>query len=174
MSFSLHAATIPPYLQILGSVARLVDRAETWCAETNTPAEEVIAARLIADMLPFTYQVKSTAEHSIGAIKSVREGFATPSLAAPPSTFAELREKVAAARTDLAALEPAEIDGFVGKPVRFEFKGMTRDFTAENFLIGYALPNFYFHAVTAYDLLRARGVQLGKRDFLGDLPTITA
>lgn len=174
MSFSLHAAIIPPYLQILGSVARLVDRAEAWCAETGTPAEEVIAARLIADMLPFTYQVKSTAEHSIGAIKSVREGFATPSLAMPPSTFAELRDKVAAARADLAALDPAEIDSFVGKPVRFEFKGMTRDFTAENFLIGYALPNFYFHAVTAYDLLRARGVQLGKRDFLGDLPTISA
>ena len=174
MSFSLHAATIPPYLQILGSVARLVDRAENWCAETNTPADEVITARLIADMLPFTYQVKSTAEHSIGAIQSVRDGFATPSLAMPPATFAELREKVAAARADLAALDPAEINGFVGKPVRFEFRDLKRDFTAENFLIGYALPNFYFHAVTAYDVLRARGVQLGKRDFLGDLPATSA
>ena len=76
----------------------------------------------------------------------------------------------AAARVDLAAVDPAEIDGFVGKAVRFEFKDIKRDFTAENFLIGYALPNFYFHAVTAYDLLRARGVRLGKRDFLGDLP----
>lgn len=174
MTFSLHAATIPPYLQILGSVANLVDRAEAWCAETSTPAEEVIGARLIADMLPFTYQVKSTAEHSIGAIHSVRAGFATPSLAMPPTTFAELRDKVAAARAELAAVEPAEVDSFVGKPVRFEFKAMTRDFTAENFLIGYALPNFYFHAVTAYDLLRARGVQLGKRDFLGELPATTA
>jgi len=170
MTFSLHAATIPPYLQILGSVARLVDRAEAWCAETNTPAEEIIAARLIADMLPFTYQVKSTAEHSIGAVQSVRDGFATPSLAMSPTTFAELRDKVAAARADLATVDPAEIDGFVGKPVRFEFKDMKRDFTAENFLIGYALPNFYFHAVTAYDLLRARGMPLGKRDFLGELP----
>lgn len=174
MTFSLHAATIPPYLQILGSVARLVDKAEAWCAETNTAPDDVIGCRLIADMLPFTYQVKSTAEHSIGAINSVREGFATPSLAMPPSTFAELRDKVAAARNDLAALDPAEVDGFVGKPVRFEFKEMKRDFTAENFLIGYALPNFYFHAVTAYDLLRARGVKLGKRDFLGDLPATAA
>ncbi len=170
MSFSLHAATIPPYLQILGSVGRLVDRAEAWCAETNTPTEEVIAARLIADMLPFTYQVKSTAEHSIGAVQSVRAGFATPSLSMPPATFAELRDKVAGARLELAAVEPAELDSYVGKSVRFEFKDLKRDFTAENFLIGYALPNFYFHAVTAYDLLRARGMQLGKRDFLGDLP----
>ncbi|MGA0603865.1 DUF1993 domain-containing protein [Caulobacter sp. KR2-114] len=174
MTFSLHAATIPPYLQILGSVARLVDKAEAWCAETGTPAEEVITARLIADMLPFTYQVKSTAEHSIGAILAVREGFATPSLAMPPGTFTELRDKVAAAQRDLAALDPTEVDGFVGKPVRFEFKEMRRDFTAESFLTGYALPNFYFHAVTAYDLLRARGVHLGKRDFLGALPATAA
>jgi len=174
MTFSLHAATIPPYLQILGSVARLVDRAEAWCAETSTPAQEVIGARLIADMLPFTYQVKSTAEHSIGAVQAVRAGFATPSLAMPPATFAELRDKVAVARTDLANIDPAELDGFVGKPVRFEFKDTKRDFTAENFLIGYALPNFYFHAVTAYDLLRARGLNLGKRDFLGDLPAASA
>lgn len=92
----------------------------------------------------------------------------------PPATFDELRDKVAAARADLAALEPAEINSFVGKPVRFEFKSLKRNFTAENFLIGYALANLYVHAVTAYDLLRARGVQLGKRDFLGDLPATAA
>ena len=169
MTFSLHAATIPPYLQILGSVARMVDRAEAWCGETGAPPEELIMAQLAPDMLPFTYQVKSTAEHSIGAIAAVREGFATPSLARPPMTFAELRTKVADARQALAALSAAEVDGFVGKPVRFEFKEMKRDFTAENFLIGYAMPNFYFHATTAYDLLRNKGLPLGKRDFLGDL-----
>jgi hypothetical protein len=170
MTFSLHAATIPPYLQILGSVARLVDRAEAHCAETGAAPEDLIMAQLAPDMLPFTYQVKSTAEHSIGAILAVREGFATPSLARPPVTFAELKTRIADARAALTALDPAEVDGFLGKPVRFEFKDMKRDFTAENFLIGYAMPNFYFHATTAYDVLRHKGLQLGKRDFLGELP----
>jgi hypothetical protein len=174
MTFSLHAATIPPYLQILGSIARIVDRAEAHCAETGTPAEDLIMARLAPDMLPFAYQVKSTAEHSLGAIQAVREGFATPSLAPPPMTFAELKAKVADARQQLSTLTPAEVDAFVGKPVRFEFKALKRDFTAENFLIGYAMPNFYFHATTAYDLLRANGLALGKRDFLGELPAAEA
>jgi uncharacterized protein len=120
-------------------------------------------------MLPFTYQVKSTAEHSLGAINAVREGYATPSLEAPPKTFAGLLEKLHAAREGLTALVPAEVNGFIGKDVVFEFKGVRREFVGENFLMSYALPNFYFHAVTAYDLLRVRGLAIGKKDFTGEL-----
>lgn len=171
MTFSLHAATVPPMRQILGSVTALVRKAEAYCAEQGVTEREIIALRLAPDMLPFTYQIKSTAEHSLGAILAVREGFATPSLEAPPKTFADLLEKLDGAQQGLAALAVSEVDGFVGKDVVFEFKGVRREFTAENFLISYALPNFYFHAATAYDLLRARGLQIGKKDFMGTLPT---
>jgi uncharacterized protein len=169
MSFSLHAATVSPMLQVLGSVTQLVHKAEAYCAEQGVTERDIIAARLAPDMLPFTYQVKSTAEHSLGAINAVREGFATPSLEAPPKTFAALLEKLAVTREGLAALTPAEVNGFIGKDVVFEFKGVRREFVAENFLMSYALPNFYFHAVTAYDLLRARGLAIGKKDFMGVL-----
>jgi hypothetical protein len=78
-----------------------------------------------------------------------------------------LLEKLAAAQQGLAALTPAEVDGFIGKEVVFEFKDSRREFVAENYLMSYALPNFYFHAVTTYDLLRARGLVIGKKDFMG-------
>jgi uncharacterized protein len=169
MTFSLHAATVLPMLQVLGSVTRLVHKAEAHCKEHGVPEREIIAARLAPDMLPFTYQVKSTAEHSLGAINAVREGFATPSLEAPPKTFAALLEKLDATREALAALTPAEVNGFIGKDVVFEFKDTRREFVAESYLMSYVLPNFYFHAVTAYDILRARGLAIGKKDFLGEL-----
>jgi len=158
-------------LQVLGSVTELVRKAEAYCTEQGVPERDIIAARLAPDMLPFTYQVKSTAEHSLGAILAVREGFATPSLDAPPKTFAGLLDKLDAAQRGLAALTVDEVDAFVGKDVVFEFKGVRREFTAENFLISYAMPNFYFHAVTSYDLLRARGLAIGKKDFMGRLHT---
>lgn len=169
MTFSLHAATVLPMLQVLGSVTHLVRLAQNHCTEQGVPEREIIAARLAPDMLPFTYQVKSTAEHSLGAINAVREGFATPSLEAPPKTFAGLLDKLESTRQGLSALTPAEVNGFVGKEVIFEFKDVRREFVAESYLMSYVLPNFYFHAVTAYDLLRARGLAIGKKDFLGQL-----
>ena len=167
MTFSLYAATVPSFLQILGSVARLLDKAEAFCADRNIAPEEIIQARLYPDMLPFTYQVKSTAEHSIGAIEAIRVGVVSPSLEMPPDSFAALRDKLAAAEKALKAIDPDEINGFVGRDMRFEFKDARMDFRAEDFLMSYAQPNFYFHATTAYDILRHKGVGIGKMDFLG-------
>jgi hypothetical protein len=67
----------------------------------------------------------------------------------------------------LEKIEAAEINGFVGRDMRFAFADRQIDFTAENFLLSFSLPNFYFHAATAYDILRGKGLPIGKRDFLG-------
>ena len=88
----------------------------------------------------------------------------------PPDSFAGLFDKLTAAQTDLQALDPAEINGFIGQEMRFEFNDFRMDFSAEDFLMSYAMPNFYFHATTAYDILRNRGVKIGKMNFLGKLP----
>jgi uncharacterized protein len=167
MAFSLYAATVPSFLQIIGSVEKLVHKAQAFVTERDLKPEDIIQARLAPDMLPFTYQVKSTAEHSIGAIKAIRVGLVSPSLEVPPDSFSGLFEKLASAQAELQALDPDEINGFVGQDMRFEFKGSGMDFTAEGFLMSYAQPNFYFHATTAYDILRNRGVKIGKMDFLG-------
>jgi hypothetical protein len=169
MAFSLYAATIPPYQQTLGAITGLLVAAETFCAEKQLAPQEIIDARLAADMLPFAYQVKSTAVHSLGSIEGVRRGVFAPDMTPPPQTFAALKARIAETLAALAAITPAEIDGFVGRDMCFEFRERRLPFTAEDFLLSFSLPNFYFHAATAYDILRWKGAPIGKRDFMGRL-----
>ncbi|QNA86582.1 DUF1993 domain-containing protein [Sphingomonas sp. So64.6b] len=171
MAFTLYAATIPSYLQLLGSVARMIDKAETFCADTGLAPEALIEARLIDDMLPLAYQVKSTAVHSLGAIKGVRRGTFSPDNTTPPDSFDGLRALIAGTITDLGAIDPDEVESFVGRDIRFEFGSNHRDFLAEEFLLSFSQPNFYFHTATAYDILRMKGIELGKRDFIGQVRT---
>lgn len=167
MAFTLYAATVPSYVQILGSVARLVGKAEAFCEEHGMAPDELIQARLADDMLPFAYQVKSTAVHSLGAIEGVRQGVFRPDTTTPPATFEGLRDRVAETIAALEAIDPDEVESFIGRDMRFEFGENTLDFAAEDFLLSFSQPNFYFHAATAYDILRMKGVQIGKRDFNG-------
>jgi hypothetical protein len=167
MSFSLYAAIIPSYLQILGSVHGLIDKASSFCVEKGIAPAEIIEARLFEDMFPFAYQVKSTAVHSLGAIEGVRRGSFSPDMTPPPESFDLLRARIAATIDALKAIDPAEVDAFIGRDMKFEFGEFRRDYTAENFLLSFSQPNFYFHATTAYDLLRMKGVKIGKRDFMG-------
>ncbi len=167
MSLSLYAATIPSYLQILRAVSGLLDKAENFCAEKGLAPAELIQARLAEDMLPFAYQVKSTAVHSQGAIEALHRGVFSPDTAAPPPDFAALKGRVAAAIVALEAIAPAAIDDLIGRDMRFEFGERRIAYTAEEFLLSFSQPNFYFHAATAYDILRWKGVPIGKRDFIG-------
>jgi hypothetical protein len=169
MSLSLYSATIPSYRQILGAVSGLLSKAQAFCAERGIDAPDLIQARLAADMLPFAYQVKSTAVHSLGAIEGVRRGVFSPDMTAPPETFAALEARISDTLAALDTIEPAEIDSFAGRDMRFEAGSRRLQFTAEDFLLSFSLPNFYFHAATAYDILRWKGVQIGKRDFVGRL-----
>jgi hypothetical protein len=167
MTFSLYSAVIPSYLQILESLSGLLDKAESFCAEKRLAPEQIIEARLADDMHPFAYQVKSTVVHSLGAIEGVRRGVFTPDMTKPPESFAALKTRIAEARAGLQAVAPGEMDGLVGRDMRFSFGERQIDFRAEEFLLSFSQPNFYFHASTVYDILRWKGVQNGKRDFLG-------
>jgi hypothetical protein len=167
MALTLYAAVVPSYLQILESVSRLVGKAEGFCQDQGLAPEAILDARLADDMLPFAYQVKSTAVHSIGAIEGVRQGVFSPHTTPPPTSFAGLADRVAQTITQLTALDPDEVESFVGRDMRFQFGDRHIDFTAENFLLSFSQPNFYFHATTAYDILRMKGLAIGKRDFNG-------
>jgi uncharacterized protein len=171
MAFSLYAATIPSFRQILGAVSGLLDKAETFCAEKGIAPQELIQARLAADMFPLAYQVKSTAVHSLGAIEGVRKGVFSPDMTAPPETFAALRARIAETLTALGKIDIAEVDSFLGRDMHFSFGDKHIDFTAEDFLLSFSQPNFYFHAATTYDILRWKGIPIGKRDFIGKVRT---
>jgi hypothetical protein len=122
-------------------------------------------------MQPFAYQVKSTAVHSLGAIDGVRRGSFSPDTAEPPATFAALKARITATLSALEAVSPEEVEAFIGRDMRFTSSRGQLEFTAEQFLLSFSQPNFYFHATTAYDILRWKGVGIGKRDFTGRLRT---
>ena len=166
MPLSLHAATIPSKLQILGAGLGWLDKAES----SGIAEAELLEARLIDDMLPFVYQVKSMAVHSQGAIEAVRQGLFSPNFGeALPSTLDELRGRLDGAIALLESVGEDELESFTGQPMRFEIGDKRLDFTAEDFLLSFSQPNFYFHASMAYAILRAKGVPVGKIDYLGKL-----
>ncbi|BBC74042.1 conserved hypothetical protein [Altererythrobacter sp. B11] len=166
MPLSLHAAIIPSKLQILRSGKGWLDKAES----CGIPEAELVEARLIDDMLPFAYQVKSMADHSKGAIEGVRAGVFTPKFKdTPPATFAEMRSLLDDAIAFLESVTEEEMESFIGKDMRFEIGEKKLPFTAEDFLLTFSQTNFFFHACTAYGVLRMKGVAVGKLDYLGAL-----
>jgi len=167
MPLSLHAAYVPSALQMLGTANHLIDTAEKWCADNACEHSEFIGANIYDDMLPWSYQVKCVAEHTQGSIEGVRKGVYSPDLNPPPTSFDDLRTKLAGATEFMSALTEDEMEAMIGQPMRFEFKDRGMDFTAEDFLLSFSQPNFYFHCATAYNILRMKGVPVGKADFMG-------
>lgn len=167
MPLSLHASFVPSGLQMLGTASHLLNKAEDWCSQQECDASTILNARLIDDMLPFCYQIKSVAEHTQGAIEGVREGIYGPDLNPPPTTFADLRAKISAAKAFMNEVTEDEMESWIGRDMRFEFKQQRMDFTAEDFLLSFSQPNFYFHATAAYSIARHLGIKIGKMDFMG-------
>src|SRR5262249_34732764 len=128
---------------------------------------ECIGARLFEDMHPLSFQIAQTVTHSAGALDAVQAGVFTPNLAPPPDSFEALKALVEDGLARLGRFTPDAINALEGGDMRFEFKDRKLPFTAENFLLSFSMPNFYFHAATAYDILRHNGVAIGKRDFIG-------
>lgn len=167
MSFSLYDAVVPSNLQVLASIDALIDKAAAFAAENGRAEADLIDARLAPDMLPFGYQVKSCAGHSIGGIEGVRAGSFSPDMAPWPTDFAGLHGVVQAAIASLKAIDRDGFDALGDNDTQFAFGETRMPFTGANFLLSFSQPNFYFHATTAYAILRAQGVKLGKRDFIG-------
>jgi hypothetical protein len=162
MALSLHEAVVPGFLQTLVAMCGLLDKAEA-------AGGDILSARLAPDMFDFAYQVKSVAVHSWGAIDGVRRGGFSPDRS-EPHDFAALRERLAEARRGLEAIDPAELDALADREVIFSVGTSFRvPFTGANFLLSFSTPNLHFHAATAYALLRARGVAVGKVDYLGQM-----
>ena len=169
MPISLYDAFVPSTRQILGSVQALLDKAEGWCAEQGCGEAAIVGASLHESMLPFSFQIKSVAQHSFGAIEGVRAGTIDGMGGAMPGDFAGMKALLAKAADGLAAVTAEEMEGLIGRDMTFGLPGMKLPFTAENYLLSFAQPNFYFHATAAYAIMRAKGVGVGKRDFLGQL-----
>ena len=120
-------------------------------------------------MFPFQFQVNSVAHHSLGAIEGLKKGVFAPPPPAPAQDYRALQKVIADTIDGLKKLTPAEVNALEGRDMIFQFRDFKMPFTAEGFIMSFSLPNFYFHATTAYDILRMKGAPLGKRDFMGQL-----
>ena len=169
MPFSLYDATVANFQQGLAALDAILARAPAHFEPQGKPLADIVAARLAPDMLPFSFQVVSAAHHSFGALNGAREGLFKPPSRSEGLDFAGLQALVAQARQGLGALTRDDVNALVGRDMVFELGDRRLPFVAEDFLLSFSLPNFYFHATTAYDLLRLHGMPLGKRDFLGRL-----
>ena len=173
MAISLYDASVGSYLQILDAAQGVLKKGADWCADQGVDPQQIVDSCLFEDMRPFGFQVQQTIFHSAGAIEVMRSGLLTFGGHRDRPDYAGLQALLAQAAADLRAVDPAEVDSWSGKEVAFRVPGRDdRHFTAEGFLLSFSLPNFHFHAATAYDILRMRGVPLGKLDFMGALKLI--
>jgi hypothetical protein len=167
MTISLYDASVGTYQQILGAVGAFLEKGRSHCQANGIDLASLVETRLYPDMLPFRFQIVSVAHHSLGALKGIQAGvFAPPN---PPTEYdyAGLQNLVKETLAGVGAFDAATVNGFAGKDVVFKIGDRAMPFTAENFVLSFSLPNFYFHASTAYDILRMKGVPIGKRDFMG-------
>lgn len=169
MAISLYDVSVASFLQTVGAVAGFLERGLAHCQDSGVDPQDIVASRMCEDMFDFRFQVISVAHHSLGAIDGVKAGVFSPGGDQSAQDYPALLALIKDAHAKLAALKPDEINALEGKDVYFEFRGTKIPFTAENFLMSFSTPNLHFHATTAYDLLRARGVPIGKRDYMGAL-----
>jgi hypothetical protein len=168
MAITLYDLSVGCFLQTLGGVEGFLAKGLAHFKEKGVDPNEIVETRLFPDMAPFRFQIVAVAHHSAGALQGATAGaFAPP--AASTADYAGLQKMVTDARTSLEALKPEEVNALEGKDVIFSVRDMKMPFKAEGFLQSFSLPNFHFHATTAYDILRHKGVPIGKRDYLGRL-----
>jgi hypothetical protein len=169
MATSLYDLSVTSFLQTLGGVEGFLAKGLTHCKEKGIDPASIVDTKLFDDMLPFRFQVIAVAHHSAGAIRGVKAGAFGPPGQIPPLDYAGLQKLVTDARQELEQVKPDEINALEGKDVTFSVRDIKMPFKAEGFLMSFSLPNFHFHATTAYDILRMKGVPVGKRDYLGRL-----
>jgi hypothetical protein len=169
MAMSLYETSVLSYLQTLSGVGAFMNRGLAHFREHDIDPDEIVEARIHADMLPFRFQIHQTVFHSLGAVEALKSGALHLPGDRPAHDYAGLQALVADAQQSLEALTPEEIDSREGTEIVFQVRDNRRLFTAEGYVQSFSLPNLHFHATTAYNILRARGVPLGKRDFMGPL-----
>jgi len=166
MPISLSSVALSSFDQPLSALSKILDKAAAHCAARKIDPAVLLGMRLYPDMFPLTKQVQLAsdfAKNTIGRLTGE-----APKFPDEEKTIPELKARIARTLDYLRSVTPAQIDGAADKDVPFPIgPQQTMTLKGAEYLVGAALPNFYFHASTAYDILRHAGVEIGKRDFLG-------
>ena len=166
MTISMYAASVPVFKQMLNSLAANLEKAESHASDKKIDPNALLQARLFPDMFALTRQVLIAADFAKGACARLA-GVEVPKYEDTEQTFADLKARLAKTLAFIETLTPAQIDGSETREITTSAGPNSKNFNGQTYLLHYALPQFFFHATTAYALLRHNGVEVGKRDFMG-------
>jgi uncharacterized protein len=167
MPISFYDISTGTHLRGLSVLSRLLDSAKAHAAAENIPIDELVEWRLIDDMNPLSFQVYYACYVAINFLKVAAHLDDVPAIEHNEKTFADLEARIASTVELLNGIDRTSVEGNEDKLATLpESVAKWGQFTGLQQLLGGNLPNFYFHLVTAYDILRAKGVPVGKRDFL--------
>lgn len=166
MAFTTYDASVPVFQQMLKNLSALLLKAEAHAGEKGVDINSMLDARLAPDMFPFSKQIQIATDHAKGACARLT-GVEIPRYEDTEKTVAELQARLNKTLDFIATFKPEQFAGAEVRDIRLVFPWATYDFTGQRYLTYWALPNFFFHVTTAYDILRHQGVPIGKADFLG-------
>jgi hypothetical protein len=163
---SLYDLTVPAFRRGFAGLSIILTAGEKYARDHGIAEADMLDTRLVDDMAPLTAQVQRASDTAKGAMVRIG-GIPNLAMADDEASFATLQQRIAATLAFLDTVPRAAIDGKEDAPVTLVTSGGSVDFTGRSYVLGFVLPNFYFHITTAYALLRMRGVPIGKMDYLG-------
>jgi hypothetical protein len=166
MTFSMYSASVPVFKQILNSLSAIIDKAEAHASEKKIEPAALLQARLYPDMFAFVRQIQVAADFAKGASARLA-GVDVPSYEDNEQSFPELKERIAKTIAFIDGLPRDGIEASAQRDITTGSGAKMKQFKGQVYLAHYALPHFFFHATTAYDILRHNGVEVGKKDFVG-------
>ena len=170
MPVSMYSVSIPVFMQHLNGLSGVLDKTAAWAAARKVNEADLLNMRLSPDMFNLMRQVRAATDHAANAAGRL-SGKELLKFANDETTLAQLKDRIAKTIEFLKSVKASEVDGTEGKEIKITFpSGQVREFTGQSLLLCNALPNFYSHATTAYDIIRQCGVEVGKRDFMGTPP----
>jgi hypothetical protein len=167
MAVSMSQISLPVFTRHLEGLAIVLKKAQALYAEKKFDEATLLTYRLYPDMFSFARQVQAATDHARNCI-ALLAGVEAPKVEMNEKNIADLTARVENTVAWLNNIKPAQIDGTEGKNVTVKVMDREMQFTGLDLLLKRSLPNFYFHATTAYDILRHNGVEIGKRHFMGN------
>jgi hypothetical protein len=167
MSISFYAASVPLYMQMLGSLRDILNKAEAHATAKKIEPNALLQSRLYPDMFSLLRQVQAACDFARSAAARLSNQD-IPKVEDNQQSFADLQALIANALSFLERIKPEQVNGQEDREV-ITRPGTPheRKFTCQSYLLSYALPHFFFHVTTAYDILRHNGVEIGKKDYMG-------
>lgn len=166
MSYSIYEASVVPMTRSLTALSKIIDKAVAQAKAEDKPLADLLGAQLAPDMKPFPFQIQSASDAAKGAAARLA-GIAAPTMPDTETTFPELSARIAKTIEFLNSVTPEQLKGAEDREIVLKFPNGEFKFTGRDYVAGFALPNFFFHVTTAYALLRHKGINIGKMDFLG-------